>query len=245
MKFEEAFCEYENRIMSLNEVKSVYSKSPIEYRLKYNGTFFCPECKKAKLSFKNDSPPYFSTYPNDTHLPGCSMQQPELSANETKMLLNDNKNNELIHRQLTTLASQLIQPVAKSPKKAVVKSISKGSVKSINNKSAKKRIPQRRLDLPLTNDDFNKYKMFYGKVNLEWKYDKETSRYIIKLFNPETRRFICLISITDKVYSHIENTFKGNGDNCYIAFFAEMKKAKKDYNCCTLLRSDFLYIIKS
>lgn len=247
MKFEDAFCDRVNRVISIQQAKSKFEKNAEEFAEDFKNNLWCPECRKAQLSFKNASTPYFSTYPNAHHADDCSLKQGELTSGETKQFLEDNKNKSKIVRQVQSLLQVLLQeqPVGSAPKS---KRKSHSTVapqkleKDLNGQG--KRIPRKRIDTPFCDEDFGCYKLFYGNVNLTWEKDKNAG-YNILLRSMGGKKFLCRIRVTDKVFPHIPNDFYSTkAFDCKIVFLAEIRKAEKGYGKAYLEWSEYLTLVR-
>lgn len=247
MKFEDAYCEFEHCVMPIHKVSFMYNIDAANFSNNYKNSFWCPECRIAQLSYHNAATPYFSTYPNSSHAGNCSLQQDEMSASDIKAFVGNNKNREKIMRQMDSLMHLLLSETETT--KSNVQSFNpfpKQAIPVTHIKvTATRRFPRKRIDAPFRNEDFNCYKFFYGDVILTWEKNNACGGYKIILRSLETKKFLCRINITDRVYSYIHDDFKlSKPFACKIVFLACMQKTKKNYLKTSLRESNYLNIHK-
>ncbi len=244
MKFEEAYLQTENCVMSTTEVALMYQSSPEKFS-QHKNSFYCPECRKAPLSFTNAATPYFKTYPKAAHLEWCSLKQAEMTPIETQSYLSKKENKDNLVRQLEGILFSMFKikggktaPVTHSPKHDI-----EGETKSTSIAFGKKRFPRKRIDTLIGEQDIGCYKFFYGEIKLKW--ERVASKQFWKLIigNSSTNKFICRVKITNSVYDYINDDYKFSGVRlCKIAFLARLKQDESGYLQSTLEWSDYLRI---
>lgn len=228
MKFEEAFSSYAQGFVTIDEIQNIYNSNPVEFT-HYIGSFFCPECRQAQLSYNNAAIPYFKAYPNAQHKIGCDLKQAELSKVAAFKFVCDPDNINLIQRQMQSLLNRFFGTSTSLPPREKEKSDTPTNIagRAEGKQAANKRLPQKRIDLPLGKEDFEYPKYFYGKARICWeKCERKEGTYKILLYHPETRKLLCRIAVSEKVYSHIVNETKYRAFDqcvCGIVILGEAK----------------------
>lgn len=238
MKFEEAYSSFDKKLHTIQFITELYKMKPKEYTECYKGTFVCPECKKAALSFNNSITPHFKSFPHSFHEKNCTLKQTEMSAKKTAAYVKDQQNNVAIQRQMDNILKSLLSSQSTNLKENSIKESSMNNTEITilrTQYTNHQRIPRKRIDLPICREDCGCYKYFYGPVNLSWEQQKNGNyRIILKQIN--TYQFLCRINITSKVYEHIQNEYKiPNSYNCNIVFLSQMQKVENKNYCETVL----------
>lgn len=242
-KFEDAFCSKSGRIIDIAEVSDLYASNPAEYK-KISDNLYCPECKKAKLSFVNGSTKYFRTFKGSLHNENCSLIQDLMNVKQTTDFIRNTENRDAILRQITSALTMLFNDNSK-------KAIKKTNVTELDetqtitgvstNYKKRKRIARKRIDLPFSDEDFNAPKIFYGKVCALW--EKENNKYKLLLYSLKTKRLLCKIFVTEKVYQYIPEKYKlEKSFKCGISFLANFQKRVETYHITNLGHSDYIKI---
>ena len=246
MKFEEAYNSFEKRTIPIYEVNELYLKDKTVFINFYKEHFYCPECRIAKLSFVNNSKPYFRTHLSYQHSDNCSLAQQYNHIENAEKLLSEYSNKDTISRQVQNLMNILLDEKIKTNNE-ITKHSNKLKTSSIiisnTNKFNTKQLPRKRIDTPFVKDDFNCYKFFYGNVYISWEYNKIYGYHQFIIRSIKDKKFICRIKITDKVLSYIPKHYiPKKSCNCKIVFLSSIQKDKKGYKKTTLQRSDFIAI---
>jgi len=245
MKFEEAYLQAENRVMSTTEVALMYQNFPERFSQNKN-SFYCPECRTAPLSFTNSATPYFKTYPKAAHLEWCSLKQAEMSPTETQSYLSKKENKDNLVRQLESILFSMFKIKNSKPSSTThsLKYDNEGENQSTSITFGKKRFPRKRIDTIIGEQDIGCYKFFYGEIKLKWERVADKQFWKLIISNSSTNRFICRIKITNSVYDYINDDYKFLGTRlCKIAFLAKFKRENESgYLQSPLEWSDYLRI---
>lgn len=245
MKFEDAYCKFEHRIMPIHEVTFIYAKDPTNFSCNYKNSFWCPECRIAQLAYNNAATPYFCTYPNVSHADGCSLRQDEMGSRQAKSFVDNANNREILTRQLDSLLHLLLSENAAESKRILSYSATRKPTVPLARAvtAAGRRFPHKRIDTPFREQDIDCYKFFYGDVNLTWEKSNTGCGYKILLRNIKTDKFLCRINVTANVYPHIPNSYKSlTPFNCKIVFLACMQKTPNNYLRTSLRWSEYIAI---
>lgn len=246
MKFEDAYCEFNRRIMPIHEVTSIYARNAASFSDNYKNSFWCPECRIAQLSYNNAATPYFCTYPNASHADNCSLRQDEMGAKQAKSFVDSKDNLKLLTRQLNSLFHLLLSEAGTTEGGAIPSNSSvqkQPALSACAVSTTNRRFPRKRIDAKFREQDIDCYKFFYGDVNLTWEKSVAGKGYKILLRSIKTNEFLCRIYVTDNVYRHISDSYKSTEPfNCKIVFLACMQKAQKNYLKTSLQWSDYLVI---
>lgn len=242
-KFEDAFCSKSGRIIDIAEASDLYASNPAEYK-KISNNLYCPECKKAKLSFVNGSTKYFRTFKGSLHNENCSLSQELMSVKQTADFIANTENRAAILRQIASAMAVLFNDNSKRIiKKTNVTELDETQTITgfSTNYKKRKRIARKRIDLPFSDEDFNAPKIFYGKVCALW--EKTNTKYKLLMYSLKTNKLVCKIFVTEKVYQYIPDKYKFEKSiECAISFLATFQKREEAYHITNLEHSDFLKI---
>lgn len=234
MKFEEAFSTYDNCLHSIDEIAKLYTSNPKKFKANYNLSFVCPECYMAKLSFNNATTPYFKSYPHSVHDDDCELKQDEMSCSVAERFSDDPDNAPLIRRQMNSILNSLLKTDTVPYITLAQKDNTKMSkcTKNTVALTTTKRLPRKRIDLPINDEDYNRIKYFYGQVLLKWEKDEKNKRYKILLCHREKGKLLCKISVSNTFYGYIPKDFKyPQSYNCNIVFMGTVKKLEGKSYC--------------
>ena len=228
MKFEEAYVKPLDKIIDINEL-SLISRTDILNFATIRKQLYCPECRKAQLAYVSGNIPHLRTFPDAKHEEVCSLRQEELSGTALKLLLQQGHTQrvekEIENVLFIMLENRVQKQVQKNDSTLSNKNRTiKGSARAC---TLNKRIPRKRIDLPMNDDDFGIPKIFYGQVFLRWKKKINTDNgYMLLLFSkPEDEEAVCLLNISPAVYSYLPKPYKKQSvAYCKILFFGEVKK---------------------
>lgn len=251
MKFKDAYCTKLKKLLFVDEITFYYRFDKQFYKDNIEKYMICPECKLPRLSYNNAATPYLSVYPNEKHTDECSLKQDEMNSVQTKTFIDDPKNREQISRQIESVLTTMLDTVPSAAAKT--KSIKLGTSSEIPyspklQKTPKKRIPRKRIDLKFTPDDFECYKLFYGSVRINWEKDKDTEDYKILLRRQDKsdNRLLCRLKISDKVYSYLPYEFKTPREfNCNIVFLAKFTDKGRSYQDTWIKTSQYISLTKT
>ena len=245
MKFEESYSLAQKRVVLISEIVATFNTDMLAFSEMKKAGFLCPECRTARLSYHNAATPYFSTFPRAAHCMDCSLAQDVMDAQKVNEFVAEAENKEQLVRQINSVMQVLIAENVNDskshhhslPETLKEEKTSKQKSQTYENK----RIPRKRIDTELAEDDFGCFKFFYGDVLAQWENDENEYRLLLRSTKEE--RFLCRIRVSPKVYYHISAEGKRFGKfQCKIVFLAQMKKLGK-YPSCKLIWSEYLKII--
>ncbi|MCR4926156.1 MAG: hypothetical protein K5917_07700 [Clostridiales bacterium] len=176
MKFEYVYCTSTNEIVCINKAYFYYNNNKSYFVEKIKDSLVCPECFVAQVGYNNDNPPYFSTYPNAQHAPNCTYTQDALSGDSARDFLKSNKNAQTIITQMhRVLDNMLEKKKTQTVKSNMPKNENPTHIKSNEpqNPQKTKRLMQKSLNREFFDDDYDCFKIFYGKFNMEWEEKKK------------------------------------------------------------------------
>ena len=202
VKFPEVYCDFEKDTVTLEEITKLYRNEYALYAENYQQSFWCPECRKVRISYNNAATPYFSAYPHSSHDDNCTYRQDEMSLKAVEALTSTNRTREEIIRQMDSLMHTLFKSDTSEKKMLSSSNSSVVTRKPPKRGETKidKRIPRKRIDESFYTDDYKNYKLFYGNIKLRWEEkDALCSNRKILLYHIKTGKFICRICITDGV----------------------------------------------
>lgn len=249
MKFEDAYCTYENRIITIDGATRIFGKNAETFANFYRDGFWCPECRAARLVYHNAATPYFSTYPRAAHDADCSMRQDVMDKKQVESFVEATENKEQLIRQIKSIMQILLFETATA--KDTYQYRPTHSIKETSSaqtcgltETHGKQVPRKRIDTNFREEDFMCFKFFYGDVFAAWEKDDEYNKYRLILRGIHDHKFICRIGVSYKVYAHLPKEIKIKEPfNCKIVFLASMEK-KKNYMKCSLRWSDYLHIYR-
>lgn len=252
MKFEEAYWQKEDKMLRIDEITEIFHSKQSIFAKEIKDYLFCPECKKPQLAYNNASNPYLRAFPKSQHADWCSLKQGEMNSVRAEQFINDEKNKDIIIRQMQSAMLALMNPTA-SPSKtsSKVSSVSKGiSPFPVSHSSTSKRLPRKRIDIKFCPKDFNCVKIFYGTVYAKWETDvqtfNETEKWRKILMYDDNNQLLCKLKISPKVYNYIPEHYKGmNGVNCAVAFLAKFNDDGRKYRTTSLRSSAYLIMEKT
>lgn len=189
----------------------------------------CPQCRIAKLVFVNGVGQYLRTHPNAVHAGNCDLEQEVISSKNADDYVKSGKNMASITRQIEAvqrlLREDLSQRVPPFERKQNAELNSQRIEKDVlNKKNRSLRLGRKRIDHDLQDEDYGVYKIFYGKVVLQWE-ALEDERKRILLRDMKTNKFLCRISVTQAVFSHIPPEWVSQTPVIVdIAFMGKMEK---------------------
>lgn len=262
MKFEEAFYSKKKLNIPISVLTDIFENQPKLFEMNYRRFLFCPECHKAQLAYNNAQSPYLSAYPKAKHGNDCGLAQNVATNKETQKIVYDYHYNpatrESIDRQINSTLRLLLaeENITTVSQKSFLQCLDYTEHKEVNYNSQKNgtsRLPRKRIDLPLTDSDYNTFKVFYGNMIICWRKTEKTNEHFgyhkLLLYTPQKHEFKCSIKITENVYSHLPPVYKSiNNTLCKIVFIAQLKKSQTELrssNCgfTTLINSQLLKIL--
>lgn len=227
-----------------------------EYENEYKYHLYCPECRIAQLHhyYGDFQQPHFRNYGQSSHADYCSCKHTTLSVKRTKTLIECSNGEwkrqikDRLHKILGLLfhnKTYSANPFVIS--KAEVENLTKGKTKQTVSENKLYSFP-RKLISNMTDDDLEIVKIFYDRVYIKWIKGKDNSRYSYillykKYSDGEFKGLCCSITITDKVYPFLDESYKCN-QYCNIAIFTSFHHdEKKKFKNTTLIRSHYIDIV--
>lgn len=236
MKHEEAVYksssgEYEP--IKLEEIIELVTKNIKKFNQIYQGNLYCQECKLARLMYNNSlKTPYLSTYPNDKHSSTCSRRCNEVSATAFNSYCENKDNLEHIHQRLESLLAKLLRNKSTASNPLIILVKNKQCIEDTICSSGSARtyaIPTKSLTAPFSSEDYNIYKMFYGKVKIKWQ-ENNKGNYFLKIINVDTHKLICSIAMSAYVHSKIPAQFQKDIEQALVVFNSKMELKDGKYN---------------
>lgn len=169
--FEAFYYIKDNQLHDLYEIQEEYERNDGDIS-KYRGYMFCPECKKAELSFTHRTSSrraFLSKIPSSDHAEDCSFKNDYATNSEIRQFTNT-LNERQIQDRLESALNQLL------PKKVKEDNVTSNEIKgnplliTKNDKkgsSIKKVIPRKSINSWFDKSEENNLFVFYGKVKLE------------------------------------------------------------------------------
>lgn len=260
-KFEDAILIYptgEKKSILVTEITKIRRKSDEEYQRNYKPYMFCSECKRAQLShyMTNKTIPYLKTIPTSEHLENCSFNKKCVEKKEFERYANSKINDTDIKNRLNKILDMFFekQPISKD-NPFIFRFPTKNRTKPDKNKDnnigcveVEKFLPRKLLNNTLTENDYDTYKFFYGKVRIHWKkVENGKLSYHLFLFDINEKNSdipLCNIAISKSVSEYIPSEYK-NDMNCKIAFLSKLQKSSDGkYTNALLINSTHLLIRK-
>ncbi len=216
---------------------------------KFTGKIYCPMCKKAPLCIVNGYKlKYFKVTSLNMHKhdKNCIYRLDEANKEETKLFYSelDLDKDDFQNKLISCMNVMLKQMAGNSSdsEKANISWTQEGENAFVINtlKRGKKYLPHCNLYSIKSIEDFeddNLYKIYYGKCKIYMTYYKDETtdfvkRYYLKILNDNNLNLICTLSMSDKVYKHLNISFseeKQNAKSYLLCFSAKMKKMKRKY----------------
>ena len=233
-KIEEALVQSLNRIVFVKKLTNLKFSNETAFE-KIKDDLYCPECYQAQLTFvSRHSGPYLKTKNNSLHDENCSLQQNVMSDKERKEymsastidVINDDveKLRKLLNeKQISTNTQRNIHVDAEEKEE-------KGTHKQ------KKVMPRKRIDLPLSEDDYDVIKYFYGKVNIRFVPLDDYDFSLLKIMSLDDKETYLTIKITNNVYQYLDRKLLNNINNTDFFYLGSIYK-KNDENRSTARKS--------
>ena len=248
-KYQTAYCDTMDSFLSVAEVYTLENESLSSYKEKIAGHLWCPECKKVMFSLihSGNGMSYFRGYPKQEHEEGCSYGLPEIQVKTVAELKQQDPSYERIKLQMQRVLRYTPTNRATHKRQSSSATSLEGQVMSGKtvHKKFNARLPERRIDLPLSDSDLNMTKIFYGTVLVTSTPGKQNpnDRYLT-LFSLDKKNRICLIAIPEVVWHYLSNDPLLNGKQVKvcISFCGELTKSNTGALFCKLQHSQLLIV---
>ncbi len=218
-KIEEAMIKPLNKKVTLNDL--------IELNLSDKDLFetistelYCPECFQAKLIFAAGKKisPYLKTKQLEKHDENCQYIQNLMNDKEREKFVNNSKPKDIFNdiEQLRKLLDESYSS------KTISESLNKADRKY--NYSNEKRMPRKRIDLPLEEDDYDVFKYFYGKVNTKFVVLEKYGYSLLKIMSLDNKTTYLSIRISNNVYLYLDEVFTEDLKNTDFFYLGKIYK---------------------
>ena len=169
--FEKFYYSKDNKIHGISEIQKVYNQYHGDIS-QYRDQMFCPECKKAKLSFTHMTSTkraFLSKLPSSDHVEGCSFKHDSASKSEIVEFIKELSANQIQDR-LEAALNQLLLKKSKVGNDASNECKENPLVIKVDNSkgsSIRKFIPKKSLNSWFDKLEAHNMFIFYGNVKLE------------------------------------------------------------------------------
>lgn len=219
MKFEEAKIGKNGQIISINDLLQLSQNNTVLLDV-LRHDLYCPVCGGAKLAlYLNVSSPFLKTKNGEKHLDTCKLKQPQMTQKECEDFLKTAAPETIEHQmeKLLLLLSNHSQNTNASPTQ------NNTSTANTNNRE-NKRIPHKRIDRPLNNDDYDVIKYFYGNVNIRFETVDKYGYSRMNIFSTDNSKIYCSIKITNNVYLHLDRSYIIDQDNVDFVYLGKISR---------------------
>lgn len=250
-KYQTAYYDTMDIFLSVTEVHTFENESLSSYKEKITGHLWCPECKKVMFSLvhNGNGMSYFRGYPKQEHEEGCSYGLPEIQVKTVTELKQQDPSYERIKLQMQRVLRYTSTNRATHERQSSSATSLEGPVVSGKtvHKKFNARLPERRIDLPLSDSDLNMTKIFYGTVlvtSTSGKQKQNKNDRYLTLFSLDKKDRICLIAIPEGVWHYLSNEPLLNGKQVKvcISFCGELTKSSTGTLFCKLRHSQLLLV---
>lgn len=258
-KFEEFYYENDNNY-PVDVYWNLYDKNHAEAIAKYEGHIFCPLCRLAPLTVaKGNERRYFKVVESDMdkHDEDCSYRRQKAGKRETEKFYKDLDNTDIRNR-LVSCMNRMLKKFMSSSSAGKGRTVEKGKKTlgfldiETGNKEIKY-LPHKNVNSKDLENGMDIQKIYYGKCSLYiHKYipasEDVVKKYYLKLLNQKTKKQICDIIISPRIYEYMADVLfdipdnKGEAKDYYICFSGILEKKGYSINC--LLRDSRLIVIE-
>lgn len=238
--------------VSLEMLIDLYNDNYKSYINRYYNKIYCPECYKAKLNLihTNSDKFWLRAFPKQEHDDLCSKQLPLVSNSMFNKYCESKDSAEHINKRLHQLIDMVLKKETIDFNPLVIKVVDKKCSNDevmkheIRNHTNLKSTPIKSLTNPFHDDDYDVWKMFYGKVRIKW--NKSTYSYNLMCYHPTKNYLICRISVSNMIYDcYLPDEYKHDIANVFIAFAGIIQHIEYNgrfYNNAVLRFSNHLVI---
>lgn len=249
-KFEEAIfrLDGEETLLARDEITKLRIEEPEKFMrdVKYN--LFCPGCGGPHLKHNNANTPYLSTHQNEAHDEECPMACEELDEKTCNEYFGDIKNSNAIHRRLSAVVAKLFETGLKENNPLMF--YGNGDYQKPDEQPTAYRvrlvgrlIPHQLINQSFRDDDYNVYKIFYGKkVFVKWT-GNSWHFNLAPCWTRNPKSVICSVEIPIRARDTFTEQFP-EGSCVNVAFSAEMVKSQQGYLDAKLLSEKSIVIAK-
>ena len=233
-KFEEA--KYINgavtRMYSAEEITAIRNENTQRYN-EIKEYLFCPECMQPKLMHNRcqSKQDYFSTYPRQFHVVGCSYEC-EKATKKILTYLGESKNLNNLHTRLQDCLLLFIkgQAVINNPciiSKQTDVQLLKQTTNTQNAYGKRYYIPRKRLTDCVDQSSIDDFKIFYDTAEFKWYEDEHGGYYPhrLNIYHNNRENLICSLRFSNNVYEHLPLEYRKFDDvyfRALIAFYTKL-----------------------
>lgn len=255
-KFKEIYSAKFDEIIPISEIFLAAAEKSTRYANDFKDQMFCPECRKAELTYAHTTKGYIKTKCGSEHSIDCSMspekQEREHINHRVVHDMQSDEANEILNNRLHSIFDSTINAANSANNQQKYKTTEGKSFTKNNQQNNKHsrtiadRIPRKKIDESLAKpENHGIFMFFYGDVMFKWQNEiDDDGAHLCKICSHKTDKSLCVIKFSKKVYSHLNPDYY-NIDNqyCHVAFLAKLHKSTeyRKYNT-SLLRSDKIII---
>ncbi|MBP1537284.1 MAG: hypothetical protein ILA17_05395 [Ruminococcus sp.] len=257
VKFDDALyrCGTIEELIELDKLVDIRLNNPNEFNKKYVNHLYCSYCKVPQLTLVHLGRNYYLRgFPNQQHSLDCSKGFECLDDKAFQDFLdNDEHSFEFVANKLEKLIDKMQCKPFRRQEMLVRTNNKRCTTEDVDNieqnrRSIYKQIPVKSLTTPFDDDDFDKFKLFYGNVDLKlnrYNANSDNEFYSLQVFLKEHKGLICSISMKSTVGKHLLNKYNLSYNklnrNQYLAVATSLM-AKGDYKNGRLIHSDLCVI---
>lgn len=248
--------------ISLEKLNDLKTNHDIAYMETYEGHLYCAECHKPQLTlvYNTETDEYFLRgFPKQKHVEDCSKSFDSVRKAVFDEFVDDPDSYDFINNKLQKLIEKLIRKTSLTAKTSLIKIVNDKCTKNeITDKDIKekiniKNIPIKSISAPFEEDDFDRYKLFYGDVDISLtkKENKLLKKefYVLRLYRKNTNFTLCSLSMSENVAIHLNEDYDIISKETEVRFhayisFATILHKTGIYKNGNLKRSNFCMIKK-
>lgn len=247
-KFEEFYYDVDEKVYLVHTYWDLYDKNHQKAISKYEGHMFCPLCEQAPITVaKGAQRRYLKVDRTDMqkHDVNCSYRLKMGNKKETSEFYKDLDKTDIKNR-LRRCMNKMLKNIseAKSAGRGTIKSKKKSQEGFLNfttNSERKRYLPHKNFTVGILDDDLDIQKIFYGKCSLYiFQYipngEIDVKMYYLKVLNQKSKKQICDIAISKRVYEYLKVELDGipvkkdEAKNYHLCFSGIMQKSKYNHN---------------
>lgn len=244
--------------ISLEELSSIISTNRREFIRKYDGHIFCPLCKIPQLTLVSGSKSgsyFLRGYRGQKHSEDCEFGFEDVSTKAFETFIADKNSKEYVNHKLRKLIDKMLRQKNVEEKVHLVKVhnniITTQKILSIDKERTDIRLlPTKSITAPFQEDDYDCYKLFYGRCNIIINKISNDGKpyYILKAYRPKDRQVVCKLSMSEDVGGYFTRNYSlkigSFYNNVCIAFASKLKQDKYNIKKGSIIHSRFCIIDK-
>lgn len=248
-KYEEAFYDTNETLLPITYAVDLAIHTPGKYMSEYHGHLLCPICRAVQLTLVNGKTPFFRGFPKQRHQDErCENPLPIFETISIDMAIKDPTN---LEQALKQMDSALRRTFSKTLPKARVHcnqeifTLENDMQRTDKQNLKRHRFPEKRIDAPLSPEDFSAVKIFYGVVSIiSTRGKKDENSHFFTLFSIKENRKVCVVRATPSVWNYLKDntTYQQCHQQAHVTFLGKLSHLPDQTPCCTLIRSDLLKI---